>query len=457
MSLNNILIIMTNLYNINFESLNSNIIDKIVFIDKINLIVFNSIFVKLNNKNSKINNFEFQKNKNILINKYNDYEETKNYYKFKSTIYIVPYYVALNRKMSKIKQDNKYNYSNIDTIIKDECIKNDILELKQIFIDNNYNMKYNFYNNNNLLSNKSIDKELKNIYNKFKIFITSNNIYNLLDDYIYHINNFIKQLEENISELQLYSINSNLKNINTVINKYYKTKINDEVEEINYDFCSCGEKMTIQSNTSEFLCTKCGIINTLIGTVFEDYQFYNQEGSRYKHASYEPSRHCKFWIDRIQAKESTNIPENVILKLEDCIKIDRIQLLHNITIEQFRKYLKDVGLSKYNDHLPLIKKIITGSVPPQLDHNELQLLFNYFDKAVKTYNIIKDPAKNNNIYYPFLIWKILEIIISNKQKLKKLLNCIHLQGNATLIENDRVWKLICENHKEFIYKPTERL
>ena len=442
--------------NINFESLNSNIIDKITFIEKINHILFNSLFSKLDNKDSQINNLEFQKNKKILIEKYKDYLEVRDYYKFKSTIYIVPYYVALNQKMNKIKKITKYDYSNIEKNIQDDSIKSNIIELKQIYLDGNYKMKYTFYKNKTV-SSKYIDIKLKKNYENFKIFISSNNIYNLLDDYIYHINNFIKQLESSVTELQLCSINSNLKTINTVINKYNKTKMHDEVEEISYDFCKCGEKMTIQSNTSEFLCTKCGIINTLVGTVFEDYQFYNQEGSRYKHASYEPSRHCKFWIDRIQAKESTNIPEDVILKIEECIKCDKIQLVHNISIEQFRKYLKDTGLSKYNDHLPLIKKMITGINPPQLNHNESQLLFNYFDKSVKTYNIIKDPMKNNNIYYPYLISRILEIIINDRQKLKKLLDCIHFQGNTTLIENDRVWELICARHDEFIYKPTERL
>lgn len=450
------IMILSNNYQMNFESLNTNIIEKINIIDKINSIMFSSIFLKIDNKNSKINNLEFLKNKQILIEKSIDYADVRDYYKFKSTIYIVPYYTLLNQKMCKIKKINKYDYSNIDILIQSNEVKNQILELKKIYMNGNYKTKYTFYNDGKI-SNKNINMKLKKIYENFKIFISSNNIYNLLDDYIYHIDNFTKQLEEIITDLQLCSINSNLKTTNTLISKYNRTKMNDDVEEISYDFCKCGEKMTIQSNTSEFLCTKCGIINTLVGTVFEDYQFYNQEGSRYKHASYEPSRHCKFWIDRIQSKENTNIPENVITKIEECIKRDRITLIHNITIEQFRKYLKDTGLSRYNDHLPLIKKMITGIVPPQLNHNESQLLFNYFDKAVKTYNMIKDPTKNNNIYYPYLIWKILEIIISDKQKLKKLLDCIHLQGNTTLVENDRVWKEICENHNEFQYKPTERL
>ena len=87
--------------------------------------------------------------------------------------------------------------------------------------------------------------------------------------------------------------------------------------------------MIIQANTSELLCIKCGEIHTLIGSVFEDSQFYNQEGNRYKHGSYDPNRHCKFWIDRIQAKENTIIEESVLEKIKNCIKKDKIENIKN--------------------------------------------------------------------------------------------------------------------------------
>ena len=73
--------------------------------------------------------------------------------------------------------------------------------------------------------------------------------------------------------------------------------------------------------------------------------------------------------------------------------LDKIENLKNISIDQFRIYLKQTKLSKLNDHIPLIKKMITGYIPPQLNHKELHLLFNYFDKATKIYNQIKNISK----------------------------------------------------------------
>ena len=70
--------------------------------------------------------------------------------------------------------------------------------------------------------------------------------------------------------------------------------------------------MSIDSYLSAMVCEKCGMINEMLGTVFEDDQFYYQEGNRSKHGTYDPSKHCKFWVERIQARENTEIPSEII-------------------------------------------------------------------------------------------------------------------------------------------------
>ena len=261
------------------------------------------------------------------------------------------------------------------------------------------------------------------------------------------------------NEIETHNTNSEkyIKKLYQYTNQFNKTRLSYSFDEISYDVCKCGNKMIVQSNTSELLCVKCGSVVPLLGSVIEDIHFYSQEGNRYRHGSYDPSRHCKFWIERIQAKENTIIDPLHIDKIQKCIIKDKIKNLKSISVKQFRMYLKQINLSRLNDHIPLIKKIITGYIPPQLSHNELQLLFNYFDKATKTYETIKPNNKKNSLYYPFLIYKILEIIINDEEKKKGLLGCIHLQSYETLIDNDRIWHSICKNNSCFEYKPTNKL
>lgn len=479
---NNILNMVT------LDNLNENIVNKIdiinknmeLLIEKLNIfsILTNN---KIKNEESIINSMQylnFIKNTNNLKCKYDMILDKINIYEMSSILFLTDYYNNINddniniisKKTQNIYNDNIFLLDNVNNtnILSNECI----LNLKDIYYSNYYQYKYynntllnnkNTNNNSYQSSLKTLSKSIsKNIYNKFNIFLSVNDIYGSFDSFIDYLNSYVFHYQNLLIDYnQKYFTNENLdkifKKINLNFNYYNKTKIIHNIDEINYDICLCGNKMIIQSNTSELLCIKCGYVHTLIGSVFEDSQFFNQEGNRYKHGSYDPNRHCKFWIERIQAKENTIIDKAHIEKIEKCIKRDKIENIKNISVKQFRLYLKQTNLSRLNDHIPLIKKIITGYIPPQLNHSELHLLFNYFDKATKTYEMIKPSSKKNSLYYPFLLYKLLEIIITDENKKNGLLNCIHLQSYETLIDNDKIWAEICKHNKEFVYKPTNKI
>ena len=452
------------------DNLNSNILVKIDIIEKIINICINDlklpIFENNNmiilNKNLYYNTpLSFNQNLKILNKRYSLFIDKKYIYEVQSIVFLTEYYSLDNiNKTYKIANgiynDNIFLLSS--TSLNNNILSNDdILLLKQIYYNNYYKYKvFKSITNQSLAYNKLINIKLsKKIYHNFNIFISSEDFYGIFDNLIDFIYEFLVNFKPMINQYIL-NIDTIFKKIFQLINQYKKTQLIYNIEDIEYDLCSCGNKMIIQSNTSELLCTNCGSIHTLIGSVFENSQFYQQEGNRYMHGTYDPNRHCKFWIDRIQAKENTIINDASINKIKQCIKKDKIENLKNISIDQFRIYLKQTKLSKLNDHIPLIKKMITGYIPPQLNHKELHLLFNYFDKATKIYNQIKPKEKSNSLYYPFLIWKILDLIIPDLQKKKELLNCIHLQSYETLIDNDKIWYQICKHNDKFIYKPTDK-
>lgn len=473
---------------VTLNNLNENILNKIdiitknmeLLIEKVNIfsILHNEKIKEYEIENNSIIYYNYIKNTKILQNKYEIILDKINIYEMSSVLFLTEYYNninddninIINKKISNIYNDNIFLLDNVnnENILTNDCI----LNLKEIYYSNYYQYKCynvglvnskNVNNNLNISSSKILSKSIsKNIYNKFNIFLSINDIYGSFDNFVEYLNGYTEYHQQILLNYnEKYYNNDNLdkifKKINSNFNYYNKTKIIYNIDDINYDVCLCGNKMIIQYNTSELLCIKCGYVHTLIGSVFEDSQFFNQEGNRYKHGSYDPNRHCKFWIERIQAKENTIIDKAHIEKIEKCIKRDKIENIKNISVKQFRLYLKQTNLSRLNDHIPLIKKIITGYIPPQLNHNELHLLFNYFDKATKTYETIKPSSKKNSLYYPFLLYKLLEIIIQDENKKNGLLNCIHLQSYETLIDNDKIWAEICKHNKEFTYKPTNKL
>jgi|SRR3989344_1226892 len=228
----------------------------------------------------------------------------------------------------------------------------------------------------------------------------------------------------------------------------------------NYEICKCGMKMTINPKTSQLCCELCGKTKILYGTVFEDNQFYNQEGQKTKHGSYDPNRHFKFWMDRIQAKENKVFPREDIEIIEAIIKRDGYNNA-DITCDLMRKFLKEAKLTSYNDHVPLLLKLITGRQPPQLTFNENRVFAMKFNKIMMIYHAIiavSEEKKGNRPYYPYFIRKIAEQeFAGNKEKLE-ILKFIHLQSGDTVTRHDKIYERICANadpEDGLVYSPTD--
>ena len=280
-------------------------------------------------------------------------------------------------------------------------------------------------------------------------------------DYIGKLNQCMKFVDavfkHTVAKIQKTSIdNPNMMSLSPLITEFDQVKIHTKVERIPYKMSVCGYEMVVYPNVSELRCPMCGESKQLKGMVFEDTQFYNQEGQRSKHGCYDPTRHCKFWVLRVQAKEKTEIPKSCIEAVTRCIIRDQNTDKRKLRCLHIRLYLKETKFTEFNDHVPLIRKIITGISPPQLTNKELRILFNFFDKSVNAFERIKPADKSNTPYYPYIIYKILDNILKNGRRKNMILECIHLQSRDTLITNDNMWSRICYIVHGLVYKPTDR-
>lgn len=259
--------------------------------------------------------------------------------------------------------------------------------------------------------------------------------------------------------------------------EYMQNKLTLVVKKEPVSDCSCGGKMDILPDTSELRCSLCGMIITLEGTVFEDSQFYTQQGQCTKHKKYDAKRHCKKWLDQIQAKENKNFPPELIVALNDRAKKyytrgGKLRPMTRMRCSQIRDWLKDIGQTDYNPHAPLLRKIITSEngnavIPPQLSYDEEQKVLVKFTRAMDMYDELMEKKltnvtnnrRPNKPYYPYVLFKILNMELKKGARLDGLIECIHLQSDSTLKNHDTIWKEICENMKDvkdFVYKPTDR-
>jgi len=229
--------------------------------------------------------------------------------------------------------------------------------------------------------------------------------------------------------------------------------------------CSCDSNMIVNNENSEMICSKCGEIQPIIGTVFDDLQVYYQEGPFTKLASYERIKHGEKWLNRIQAREHIEIKKEIISAIKRQIKNEHGKKMdkRKVTYELIRKCLRKTGNTKLNEHIPLIRKIITEISPIQLTEEEYSLTINYFDKVVDIFEQKKPKDKHNCPYHPYFLRKILEqnfVLPENNYKeldrKRRILSNIHTQSVTTLEKRDKIWKEICKEFPEFIYIPTDK-
>ena len=351
----------------------------------------------------------------------------------------------INNKIAELQKIitiyNNYDFNEYDNSVLEQ-LNTDISELNDDYHFGSVNLLKQYYNIHN--------EEDRTKY--YKAFIAFNNTSN--------ISTRLKRIYTACKRIRkIYEIND--PEVATAFRQYDYTTLDIDYISKNLNNCSCGEPFSIESKTGESVCQKCGHTEKMYGVVFEDDQFFYQEGQRTKHGKYDPTKHCKFWVDRIQAKESTEIPEAVLNKIKFGIKRDNLWLEH-VTCNHIRKYLKEIDRTDLNSHVSLLKKLITKIDPPQFTEQELKLIYMYFSRIMQIHNRTKlddVSATSNSPYHPFFVYKIVEQILSkpiHRARCKEILSSIHLQSRDTLIKNDRIWQYVCEEIPEFKYIPTYR-
>lgn len=323
-------------------------------------------------------------------------------------------------------------------------------------IDNDYKSNCIFiftkkFLNNNDLSNEYI-KMLESIN-------TINNIDNLVNDikYILNTNPFKK--------LTINNIYRNIENI--------KIKINNT--KIIIDICDdCGADTQILHDQSILQCTNdmCSKITNIITSNF-DATSNAIKPSRNKTKRHKSDEHCELWLKRIQAKENKKIPIELINKLVELTRYEYtvngvLKKMDNMQCSLIRRWLHDLNETKYYNNSPLIRKLVTGYfgksiIPPQLTEieeyeiiDEFNICIEYFDEIITNKELLETIGKEEikyKSYYPDILYRLLNEKLKYDQRKKRILECIRLQNEKTLIKNDKIWQMICKLSDRYTYRP----
>lgn len=234
-----------------------------------------------------------------------------------------------------------------------------------------------------------------------------------------------------------------------------------------YERCLvCGGPMAVDAARSELRCrdAACGAIRELVGTVFDDNQFYSQEGQKAKSGTFNPNRHFQFWWTHILAREPEDElsdcggdgGEKLLDTLRAIIARDR-KVLRLITVNDMRAMLREAGQTELNKNVPLLMKKLTGVGPPQIPDAFAVRVENLFTKAIEIGEHVKRNGRVNRNYYPYYIYRIVEALTTDADyEIRRILYYIYIQSKDTVDADDADWELICKELGELDYKPTDR-
>ncbi len=219
-------------------------------------------------------------------------------------------------------------------------------------------------------------------------------------------------------------------------------RISDAATKGGNDQCDCGCAMTVNQEESVYLCTQCGASRKIDGTAFRDKAAGSQDGLKSRNSEYHAMRHFEDWMPRILGTEKKDIPEDVMAKIRAVIARDEV-LISELTCERVRSILRDrsVCATNLNDHVTLIIKKLGGVGPPEPTYVQMNLIRSKYRIIMDIYPTIANGGTNIK-YYPYFIYKVIEIFFKDVPSVLSINKYIHLQAEHTLKQNDDIFASI---------------
>lgn len=326
-----------------------------------------------------------------------------------------------------IEKKRKELQNLIEVKIKTNKIKSKIKELRdEIFnYEKNIKDKTNYFLNAYDLIEKYHDMDKNQVKKKINIIHFFNNKQIEKDN---KLSNKKKLLDEYIYITDNYNSTS-FSNTNVIICE------------------NCDLEMVLSKKSDFMVCVQCGQLeNNLIECDINKNLLNDCYG---KSSIYQRKNHFKEWLNQLQARETIEIPQDVIDKIILELKNNNITNLATIEITLIKKILKKLNLSKYYENAFHIIYLINGLQPPILTIHIEKKLIEYFKMIEEPFQLYKKKERKNILRYSYILYKLCELL-----ELDEFLSCFSLLKNRNkLMEQDQIWKMIC-NHLNWEFIPS---
>ena len=367
--------------------------------------------------------------------------------------------MAKNNQKAIITIDKKHDemleyFNNNDELIipelkeKKQKYINDIKNLPKNDIDTYMDLKDNI---------NEINKKIKEMKReKKKYFIDNSN-------YIFKYFEEKKSISsgnnsQNMNALNCFFKIKSLSNENDNINSdkysnsrlsysnYWKNVNNEIINMKDYvvpsDICdSCNNGELISQDEEGILICNNSSCGKFITNIIDGSKPSNKEPpNEVSYTAYIRLNHFKEILAQFQAKETTQIPDEVIQSIKDRIKKERINDFSLINYDVMRDILRKLGLNKYFEHIQYINSLF-GIKPPVMNEQLHETLCVLFIEIQKPW-AIHCPANRTNFFnYTYTLYQLC-VLLDQTQYLPYI---PMMKDREKQLEQDMIWKKVCKN------------
>ena len=227
----------------------------------------------------------------------------------------------------------------------------------------------------------------------------------------------------------------------------YMSNIDDTILKSEYcdykvDKCErCHESLHLDIIEGYLMCLKCGHTEDTI--IVTEKSSYNDPPREISYFAYKRINHFNEWLAQFQAKETTEIPEDIYKDIYDELKKNIEFDIDQINYKQIREILKKLKYNKYYEHIPHIINIISGKKAPCLSRESEERLRSLFKEIQIPFMKNCPSSRKNFLSYSYVLHKFCELL-----EYDELIEFFPLlKSREKLQQQDKIWENICKELK----------
>jgi len=213
------------------------------------------------------------------------------------------------------------------------------------------------------------------------------------------------------------------------------------------EICNVGE-MIPQDEEGILICNNQGCGKFITYIVDSSKPTNKEPPNEVSYTAYIRLNHFKEILSQFQAKETTQIPEEVINAIKARIKKERIKDMSLINYDKMRDILRKLGFNKYFEHIQYINSLF-GIKPPIMNEELHETLCVLFIEIQKPW-AVHCPANRTNFFnYTYTLHQLC-VLLDQTQYLPYI---PMMKDREKQLEQDMIWKKVCD-YLDWEYFPT---